>query len=155
MLQHSKTHDSTCWLEGKENKENKAFSELLWRGTLDDEDEWMLTQLRHCNVRIAAERALLLLYTVSNVHVIARVSLLKDHSVLASETPGVILLLPHSPQANTRAHRVQIIFPLQGTRDLLFVAYYQAIREGKFARAEYWEGVLSEQIRSLKEQLLH
>lgn len=47
----------------------------------------MLTQLRHCNVRIAAERVLLLLYTVTNAHVIARVSLLKDHSLLATESP--------------------------------------------------------------------
>lgn len=123
--------------KGRKTRKTKPFLSCCGAETLDDEDEWMLTQLRHCNVRIAAERALLLLYTVSNGHVIARVSLLKDHSVLASETPGVILLLPHSPQANTRAHRVQIIFPLQGTRDLLFVAYYQAIREGKFARAEY------------------
>lgn len=56
----------------------------------------MLTPLRHCKVRIAAERVLLLLYTVSNVQVIAPVSLLKDHSALVSETPRVILSLPHS-----------------------------------------------------------
>lgn len=59
-------------------------------------DEWMLTRLRHSNARIAAERVLLLLYTVSNVHVIAPVRLLKDHSVLATEAPAVSLLLPRS-----------------------------------------------------------
>lgn len=91
---------------------NKAFSKgqmfLISKGccgteTLNDKDEWMLTQLRHCNVGIAAERVLLLLYTVSNARVMAGVSLLKDHSVLAAETPGLILTLPHSWQANTHS----------------------------------------------------
>lgn len=42
----------------------------LGAGDLNDENAWMLPPLRHCNVRIAAERVLLLLHTMSNAHVI-------------------------------------------------------------------------------------
>lgn len=89
----------------------------------------MLTQLRHCNVRIAAERVLLLLYTVNNAHVIARVSLLERPQPPGDRKPRGWFCHYLTPDGQTHAHAERKSSSLQGEKDLQFVSLGCLIRQ--------------------------